>query len=101
MLQVNFEKKDLRRLYENPDLGKGYYPPGVVKAFVKVVSVMQSVDTVEQINLYGKYEVAEKQWPLKGIWAARLNDSRRLEFTRWESGEVQVVNLKRISNHYQ
>ena len=61
MLQVNFEKKDLRRLYENPDLGKGYYPPGVVKAFVKVVSVMQSVDTVEQIKLYGKYEVAEKQ----------------------------------------
>jgi hypothetical protein len=52
MLQVNFVNKDLQHLYENPDLGKGRYPRGVVETFVEVVSVMYAVDTVAQINAF-------------------------------------------------
>ena len=100
MLQVNFVNKDLQHLYENPELGKGLYPRWVVETFIEVVSVMQSVDTVEQINSFWDYRVWPKKGNMKGIWAARLNKQRRLEFTRWKMGEVQVVNLKRISNHY-
>ena len=100
-MQINFKNKDLLELYQNPTIGKGYYPPGVIKNYIKVVTLMYSIDTIMKLNLYGHYNVEEKKWNLKGIRAARLNDARRLEFTIDKNWDIHVVNLERISNHYQ
>lgn len=100
-MQVNFKNQNLEQLYLNPDLGKWYYPPWVIKNFLKVVALMCAVDSVTKINIYGRYQVSQKKGDMRWIRAARLNDSWRLEFTLDKDWEIQVVNLERISNHYE
>lgn len=100
-MKVKFKTKTLEQLYSNPDLFEGYYPPWVIKNFIKVVTLMYAVDTVTKINIYGRYQVSQKKWDMKWIRAARLNDSWRLEFTVDKDNWIQVVNLERISNHYE
>ena len=100
MLKVNFVNKELEYLYMNPDYWKWFYPPAVVRNYIKLVTLMQSVETLSEINIYWWYKIAQKKWNMKWIWAARLNDSRRLEFTVDNYWNVQVINLERISKHY-
>ncbi len=100
-MKVVFNSKKLEQLYANPDLWKWYYPKWVVESFSKVITLMYTVDTVTKLNIYGKYKVSQKKWDMKWIWAARLNDSRRLEFTIGKDGGIQVANIERISNHYE
>jgi hypothetical protein len=38
---------------------------------------------------------------MKWIRAARLNDWRRLEFTRDKDWDIQIVNIIKITNHYE
>jgi plasmid maintenance system killer protein len=98
---VHFKSKDLEQLYSNPNLYKWHYPKGIIKKFVKVVTILSIVDTVGEVNSFGKYQVSQKKWDMKWIRAARLNDSRRLEFTLEDGWDIQIVNLERISNHYE
>ena len=98
---VKFKSDELENLYSNPDLWKGFYPPWVIKNYIKVVTLMYTVDTVTKINIYGRYQVAQKHWNMKWIWSARLNDSWRLEFTLDKEDNVQVISIERISNHYE
>lgn len=100
-MQIVFKKKELEDLYSDPNLWKGYYPPWVIKNYIKVVTLMYTVETVTKINLYGNYQVAQKHWSMKWVWAARLNDAWRLEFTIDKDNGIQVINLERISNHYE
>jgi len=100
MLKVNFVNKELEYLYTNPDYWKWFYPPAVVRNYIKLVTLMQSVETLSEINIYWWYKIAQKKWNMKWIWAARLNDSRRLEFTVDNYWNIQVINLERISKHY-
>ena len=98
---VQFKSKELEQLYSHPNLYKKDYPPGIPEKFVQVVTILYTVDTVREVNSFGNYQVSQKKWDMKWIWAARLNDSRRLEFTLKDKWEIQIVNLERISNHYE
>ena len=100
MLKVNFVNRNLEYLYTDPDSWKWYYPPAVIRNYIKLVTLMQSVETLLEINTYWWYKIAPKKWNMKWIWAARLNDTWRLEFTVDNYWNVQVINLERISNHY-
>ena len=100
-MQVNFINDKLKNLYMDPNIWKWYYPPWVIKNYIKVVTLMYTVNNVNSINNYGRYQIEQKKWVMKWIRAARLNDWRRLEFTRDKDWDIQIVNLIKITNHYE
>lgn len=58
---VRFNSKDLEQLYTEPGLYKGRYPPGIREKFVKVVTILSTVDTVWEVNSFGRYQVSQKK----------------------------------------
>ncbi len=99
-MNIVFKDKNLEHYYKVWN-DQGTYPKGIFDNFVKVVSLMQTVDTVAQLRNLRGLKIGQKKGNMKGIWSARLNDSWRLEFTIDKTWIVYLVNVQRISNHYQ
>ena len=100
MLEVRFQTEELERLYSKLEDRKWYYPPAVIRKYIKLVNLMQAVDTLSEINTFWWYKIEQKKWNMKWIWAARLSDTWRLEFSVDNHGNIQIVTLQRISHHY-
>lgn len=99
-MKIVFKDSKLEHYYKVGD-DNGIYPKWIFNNFVKAVSIMQAVDTVAQLRNFRGLRVQQKKGDMKGIWSARLNDSWRLEFTVDKDWIVHVINILRISNHYQ
>lgn len=100
MLLVEFQTKELENLYTWADNWRWYYPPAVIRKYIKLVNLMQAVDTLSEINKFWWYMIEQKKWNMKWIWAARLSDTWRLEFTVDNQWNIQVILLQKISHHY-
>ncbi len=99
-MKIVFKDSKLEHYYRVGN-DNGTYPKWIFNNFVKAVSIMQSVATITQLRNFKGLNIQQKKWNMKGIWAARLNNSRRLEFTVDKDWIVYLVNILRISNHYQ
>lgn len=105
-MYIEFDKDYLRELYtEGKTNDKKYrYQPEVIKGYQKVVFVLLSANTVNDLFRYNSLNYEVLQGDKKGISSVWINRKYRLEFTvRDIMGEqiVTVCRLLDISNHYK
>lgn len=102
-MEIKFEKDYLRELfYEGVAIDKKHrYQPDIVRRFMRVVNILDSVDKVEDLYRYHAlhYEVLGDD--KKGIESVRVNDQYRIEFKPNESEGITICNIIELSNHYK
>ncbi|MCK4827905.1 type II toxin-antitoxin system RelE/ParE family toxin [bacterium] len=101
-MQVNFENRDLVKLYETGKCHKYRIPEKLIRRFVIVVEMLKASDTI--YDLWKEPSLHFER--LKGhehSYSVRMDRKSRLEMEiEWENEEKTVgeVFLKEISLHY-
>ena len=103
---IEFEKEYLSELYYNGKAKEKQYrfQPQVVKKYVKVVNILESVSRIEDLFLYNSLNYEALVGDKKGRESVAVNKKYRLEFSsRKAEGEttITICRLLELSNHYK
>ena len=103
---ITFAEDYLRELYEKGKASdkKHRYQPQVIKKYVRVLNVLDSVDSTEDLYRYVSLHYERLTGDKAGIESVRVNDQYRIEFTEGlEEGKIiaTICNITNLSNHYK
>ncbi len=105
-MEITFEEDYLRELYyEGKAHNKKYrFQPQIVKKYVRVIDLMESLDCTEDFYHYKSLHYEALAGDKKDRESVRVNDQYRIEF-RSEVTEkerrITVCNILELSNHYK
>lgn len=100
-LNIAFVNKKLEKLYTQ---GKGArkYPPQVVKAFVQVVSLIETVGNESELYAFKGLHVQALSGNRKGEFSIRLNRQFRLIYNIQKDSSGTVIIILDVEDyHYQ
>lgn len=105
-MEIIFDKDYLSELYYH---GKCYdkkhrFQPQIVKRYIRVLDIMSSVDTIEDLYRYNSLNYEVLTGDKKGIESVRVNNQYRIEFSsNVLAGEriITICNILELSNHYK
>lgn len=100
---VSFKDSYYELLYTGGKLpGKPRFPPEVITVFrLRIDQIKNSASTQELRKFKSlRFEKLEPKNAPDPIYSVRVNDQYRLEFHVDSSGNVEVVEVIRISDHY-
>jgi proteic killer suppression protein len=106
-MEVTFEKKYLRELYEFEKTSdkKHRFQPQIINGYLKCVKALQRVKRMEDLFLIKSLNYEKLKGDNKGLSSLRINDQYRLEFREISSLNDQTVielcALTDITNHYK
>ena len=102
-MEIKFEKDYLRELFYDGVASdkKHRYQPDIVRRYVRVVNILDSVDKVEDLYRYHALHYEVLGGDKKGMESVRVNDQYRIEFKSSESEGITICNIIELSNHYK
>ncbi len=102
-MDIQFEKDYLRELfYEGTTRDKHHrFQPGIVKKYVRVVNILDSVKNVEELYRFRALHYEKLIGDKAGLESVRVNDQYRIEFKSTAKEEITICNIIELSNHYQ
>ena len=101
-MEITFEKDYLRELfYEGVASDKHHrYQPDIVKRYVRVVNILDSVDRISDLLRYRSLRYEKLVGDKAGLESVRVNNQYRLEFKSSEVSGITICNIIELSNHY-
>ena len=102
-MEIKFEKDYLRELfYDGVAKDKKHrYQPQIVRKYVRVVNILDSVDKIEDLYRYHALHYEALSGDKKGTESVRVNDQYRIEFISSESEGITICSITELSNHYK
>lgn len=102
-MEIKFEKDYLRELfYDGVASDKQHrYQPDIVRRYVRVVNILDSVDKVADLFRYRSLHYEKLVGDKKGLESVRVNDLYRIEFISSETEGITICNIIELSNHYK
>ena len=102
-MEIKFEKDYLRELfYDGVASDKQHrYQPDIVRRYVRVVNILDSVDKVADLFRYRSLHYEKLVGDKKGLGSVRVNDQYRIEFISSETEGITICNIIELSNHYK
>lgn len=102
-MEIKFEKDYLRELfYDGVAKDKKHrYQPDIVRRYVRVVNILDSVNKVEDLYRYHALHYEKLGGDKKDTESVRVNDQYRIEFKSSESEGITICNITELSNHYK
>ena len=102
-MEIKFEKDYLRELfYDGEAKDKQHrFQPQVVRKYVRVVNILDSVEKVEDLFRYHSLHYEKLVGDKAGLESVRVNDQYRIEFKTSAEGSITICNIIELSNHYR
>lgn len=102
-MEIKFEKDYLRELFYNGVTKdkKHRYQPDIVRRYVRVVNILDSVDETEDLYRYYALHYEALGGDKKETESFRVNNQYRIEFKSSESKGITICNITELSNHYK
>ena len=102
-MEIAFEKEYLKKLYYEGKTGdkQHRFQPEIVKKYVKVVNILDSVDKPSDLYRYRSLHYEILSGDKAGLESVRLNDQYRLEIKVIAEGSVHICSIIELSNHYK
>ena len=102
-MEITFEKDYLRELfYDGVTSDKQHrYQPQIVRKYVRVVNIMDSVDKASDLLRYRSLHYEKLVGDKAGLESVRVNDQYRIEFKTSAEGGITLCNIIELSNHYK
>lgn len=102
-MEISFEKDYLRELFYNGKTGDKHhrFQPDIVKRYVRVVNILDSVEKVEDLFRYHSLHYEKLVGDKAGLESVRVNDQYRIEFKTSAEGSITICNIIELSNHYR
>ena len=102
-MEISFEKEYLRELfYDGVTSDKSHrYQPGIVKKYVRVVNILDSVEKPSDLFRYRSLHYERLVGDKAGLESVRVNDQYRIEFKSTAEGGITICNIIELSNHYK
>lgn len=102
-MEIKFEKDYLRELFYKGKTSdkKHRYQPDIVRRYVRVVNILDSVDKVEDLFRYHSLHYEKLGGDKKDLESVRVNDQYRIEFKSNETEGITICNIIELSNHYK
>ena len=102
-MEISFEKEYLRELfYDGVTSDKNHrYQPGIVKKYVRVVNILDSVEKPSDLFRYRSLHYEKLVGDKAGLESVRVNDQYRIEFKSTAQGGITICNIIELSNHYK
>ena len=102
-MEIKFEKEYLRELFFDGVASdkKHRYQPDIVRRYVRVVNILDSVDKVTDLYRYRSLHYEQLVGDKKGTESVRVNSQYRVEFISSESEGITICNITELSNHYK
>ena len=102
-MDIKFEKDYLRELfYDGIASDKHHrFQPDIVKRYVRVVNILDSVEKVEDLFRYHSLHYEKLVGDKAGLESVRVNDQYRIEFKTSAEGSITICNIIELSNHYR
>lgn len=98
-MEIEFESDELASIYLEGKVPKGYQP-SIIKAFIKTVRQLENANKIEDLYKFQSLRFKALSGNKKGLFAARVNDQYLIEFKYKDSGNVIVITILELSNHY-
>ena len=101
-MEISFEKDYLRKLFYDGDSGdkQHRFQPEIVKRYVKVVNILDSVDKPADLYRYRSLHYEKLVGDKAGLESVRVNDKYRLEIKTSAEGIITICSIIELSNHY-
>ena len=102
-MEITFEKDYLRELfYDGVTSDKQHrYQPQIVRKYVRVVNIMDSVDQASDLLRYRSLHYEKLLGDKAGLESVRVNDQYRIEFKTSAECGITLCNIIELSNHYK
>lgn len=104
-MDIQFEKEYLRELYYEGKTSdkKHRYQPQVIKKYVRVLNILDSVESTEDLYRYVSLHYEKLTGDKAGLESVRVNDQYRIEFISSldTSKAITICNIIELSNHYK
>lgn len=101
-MEITFEKNYLRDLFYNgvSNDKQHRYQPDIVKRYVRVVNILDSVDKPTDLFRYRSLHYEKLVGDKAGLESVRVNDQYRIEFRTSAEGNITICSITDLSNHY-
>lgn len=102
-MEIAFEKEYLRELfYDGVTSDKHHrYQPDIVKRYVQVVNILDSVEKVTDLYRYRSLHYKKLAGDKAGLESVRVDDQYRVEFISSADNGITICNIIELSNHYK
>ncbi|MBO4814630.1 MAG: type II toxin-antitoxin system RelE/ParE family toxin [Muribaculaceae bacterium] len=105
-MEIVFNKEYLSELYYNGKCSdkKHRYQQSIVKRYIRVIDILESVGSIEDLYRFHSLHYESLVGDLKGFESVRVGDKYRLIFksTKMDSNPViTICNIEDLTNHYQ
>ncbi len=105
-MEIIFDKPYLIELYEKGSCcdKKHRFQPQVIKKFIRVIDLMESLNCIEDLFLYNSLNYERLKGDKAGTESVRVNNQYRIEFISEKVESETVITICRIielSNHYK
>jgi proteic killer suppression protein len=103
---VTFEEEYLEELYKKGRTsGKKFrFQPDIIRRYRSRIDTLVSAPSKELLYQINSLHFKALQGDKKGLFAIRVNDQYRIEFTMSDTSEepiVTICNIIELSNHYE
>lgn len=103
VMEITFEQDYLRELYYDGEAKdkQHRYQPNIVKKYVRVVNILDSVDKAVDLYRYRSLHYEKLVGNKAGLESVRVNDQYRVEFKTSANGGITICNITELSKHYK
>lgn len=104
-MEIRFEEDYLSELYyEGKTHDKKHrFQPQIVKKYVRVIDLMESLDSIEDLYRFNALHYEKLVGDKKDRESVKVNDQYRIEFRSEIVGnenQITICNILELSNHY-
>ena len=104
-MEITFEQDYLKELfYDGKAIDKKHrFQPEIVRKYIKVLNLMESLDSIEDLYRYKSLHYEALVGEKVGRESVRVNKQYRIEFHSKIVGKertITVCNILELSNHY-
>jgi proteic killer suppression protein len=105
-MEIVFEQKYLEDLYYKGKTNdkKHRFQPQIVKKYINVINLMESVRRVEDLFPYASLNYEVLHGDKAGLESVRVNNQYRIEFRSEiinKEQSITICNILELSNHYK
>lgn len=105
-MEITFDKPYLSDLYHKGQCTdkKHRFQPPVIKKFIRVIDLMESLNCVEDLFRYNALNYEKLKGDKNELESVRVNDQYRIEFISSQVEHETVITICKIielSNHYK
>ena len=105
-MEINFEKKYLRELYERGKTTdkKHRFQPSIISRYQLRIKTLEQASGINELYTINSLNYEVLKGDKEGISSIRVNDRYRIEFTVENVASESIVticNILELSNHYK